>query len=82
MFTLENKDGSLILTVTTNYQDKTYNNKYRAVEWVQEDTLRAWLNNQNPEFLNKNVRDYLLTNGIVVESGSKKLLADLMAQVG
>jgi hypothetical protein len=39
------------------------------------------LDNQNPDFLNKNIKEYLLPAGIVTDSWNKKLIGDMLSQM-
>lgn len=75
------------LTITSSFLDKETNKEiefksiYKIADGIQEETITEWLGNQNPDFLNKNIKDYLIPNGIVSESGNKKLIADMLNQL-
>lgn len=87
MYTITKNNGNIFVTVKSTFADKEtgeqreFNSKYKVANWIQEATITEWLDNQNPDFLNKNIRDYLVPQGIVTESGSKKLIGDMLAQM-
>lgn len=87
MYKLTDNNGQLFVTVTSTFTDKEtgdvkeFNNKYKVAIGVSKETITEWLDNQNPDFLNKNIKDYLLPNAIVTESGNKKLIGDMLNQM-
>lgn len=87
MYTLTENNGNLFITIKSTFTDKEsgdvkeFNNKYKVAAWIKRETIQEWLDNQNPDFLNKNVKDYLVPQGIVTESGSKKLISDMLSQM-
>lgn len=87
MFTITKNNWQLFVTVKSTFVDKEtnetkeFNSKYKLADWVEEATITERLNNQNPDFLNKNIKDYLIPAWIVTESGNKKLIADMLGQM-
>lgn len=87
MYTITENNGNIFVTIKSTFIDKEdwttkeFNNKYKVANWVKKETITEWLDNQNPDFLNKNVKDYLVPQGIVTESGNKKLLAEMLEQM-
>lgn len=83
MYTLSN----WLLKVTSSFIDKEtgetkqFTSSYKINSWVKEETLKEWLDNQNPDYLNKNIKDYLVTQGIAIETGSKKLINEMLNQM-
>lgn len=82
-YKLENR----FLSVKSSFNDKEtgelieYTSKYKLADGVKEDTLTELLDQWNPQFMNKNIQDNLLPQGIVIETGTKKLIGELMAQM-
>lgn len=87
MYTLTENNNNLFITVKSTFTDKEsgeekeFNNKYKVANGVRKETITEWLDNQNPDFLNKNIKDYLIPAWLVTESGNKKLIGEMLKQV-
>jgi hypothetical protein len=74
MYKITTNNDVTFVTVTSTFTDKEtnqvkeFNNKYKVAQGVSEETIKERLDNQNPDFLNKNIKEYLLPAGIVTDS--------------
>ena len=87
MYKITTNNEVTFVTITSTFTDKEtntvkeFNNKYKVAQGVNPVTIKERLDNQNPDFLNKNIKEYLLPAGIVTDSGNKKLIGDMLSQM-
>lgn len=87
MYRITSVNDSRFISVKSIFKDKEtgeekeFFSKYKIANGVETATIEAWLDGQNPDFINKNIKEQLLPQGIVTDAGNKKLLADMLSQM-
>jgi len=87
MYKITEVNGSRFISVKSVFKDKEtgeekeFFSKYKISNGIETDTMIAWLDGQNPDFLNRNIKEQLLPQGLVRDASNKKLLGDMLSQM-